>query len=198
MAKKRKIILLSISISIVLLVIFVVFKLINYGFMFSTYATENYLEIQLEEFLFKQSGQDYKDKITTIGKHEYDDSTLIFYEINTNENMIVYYDNINYLGKYRVFRLDRIVKSDNSIVMIDIYDNNRRKYIVLSSLDKDEFSSINIVSKSTNKILEQIDLENISEYEFKVEELDDESIVLEYIPKADVEVKLELNKKSGN
>ncbi|MBM6839842.1 hypothetical protein H9X77_16910, partial [Clostridium saudiense] len=94
--------------------------------------------------------------------------------------MIVYYDNINYLGKYRVFRLDRIVKSDNSIVMIDIYDNNRRKYIVLSSLDKDEFSSINIVSKSTNKILEQIDLENISEYEFKVEELDDESIVLEY------------------
>lgn len=198
MAKKRKIILLSISISIVLLVIFVVFKLINYGFMFSTYATENYLEIQLEEFLFKQSGQDYKDKITTIGKYEYDDSTLIFYEINTNENMIVYYDNINYLGKYRVFRLDRIVKSDNSIVMIDIYDNNRRKYIVLSSLDKDEFSSINIVSKSTNKILEQIDLENISEYEFKVEELDDESIVLEYIPKADVEVKLELNKKSGN
>lgn len=198
MAKKRKIILLSISISIVLLVIFVVFKLINYGFMFSTYATENYLEIQLEEFLFKQSGQDYKDKITTIGKHEYDDSTLIFYEINTNENMIVYYDNINYLGKYRVFRLDRIVKSDNSIVMIDIYDNNRRKYIILSSLDKDEFSSINIVSKSTNKILEQIDLENISEYEFKVEELDDESIVLEYIPKADVEVKLELNKKSGN
>lgn len=198
MAKKRKIILLSISISIVLLVIFVVFKLINYGFMFSTYATENYLEIQLEEFLFKQSGQDYKDKITTIGKYEYDDSTLIFYEINTNENMIVYYDNINYLGKYRVFRLDRIVKSDNSIVMIDIYDNNRRKYIILSSLDKDEFSSINIVSKSTNKILEQIDLENISEYEFKVEELDDESIVLEYIPKADVEVKLELNKKSGN
>lgn len=198
MAKKRKIILLSISISIVLLVIFVVFKLINYGFMFSTYATENYLEIQLEEFLFKQSGQDYKDKITTIGKYEYDDSTLIFYEINTNENMIVYYDNISYLGKYRVFRLDRIVKSDNSIVMIDIYDNNRRKYIILSSLDKDEFSSINIVSKSTNKILEQIDLENISEYEFKVEELDDESIVLEYIPKADVEVKLELNKKSGN
>ena len=68
MAKKRKIILISMSISIILIIIFGVFKLMNGGFMFLTYATDNYLEIQLEEFLFKESGQDYKDKITIIGE----------------------------------------------------------------------------------------------------------------------------------
>lgn len=170
----------------------------NGGFMFLTYATDNYLEIQLEEFLFKESGQDYKDKITIIGEREYDNGTLIFYKINTNDNMIVYYENVTELGKYKVFSMDRVIKSDNSIAMIDVYDNNRRKYIILSSLDKDEFTSINIVSTTTNKILEQIELEKSSEDEFKIEELDDKSIMLEYIPKANVELKLELNKKSGN
>lgn len=198
MAKKRKIILISISISIILIIIFGVFKLMNGGFMFLTYATDNYLEIQLEEFLFKESGQDYKDKITIIGEREYDNGTLIFYKINNNDNMIVYYQNVTELGKYKVFSMDRVVKSDNSIAMIDVYDNNRRKYIILSSLDKDEFTSINIVSTTTNKILEQIELEKSSEDEFKIEELDDKSIMLEYIPKANVELKLELNKKSGN
>ena len=192
MAKKRKIILISMSISIILIIIFGVFKLMNGGFMFLTYATDNYLEIQLEEFLFKESGQDYKDKITIIN------GTLIFYKINTNDNMIVYYENVTELGKYKVFSMDRVIKSDNSIAMIDVYDNNRRKYIILSSLDKDEFTSINIVSTTTNKILEQIELEKSSEDEFKIEELDDKSIMLEYIPKANVELKLELNKKSGN
>ncbi|MBC5628387.1 hypothetical protein H8S20_05700 [Clostridium sp. NSJ-6] len=198
MAKKRKIILISMSISIILIIIFGVFKLMNGGFMFLTYATDNYLEIQLEEFLFKESGQDYKDKITIIGEREYDNGTLIFYKINTNDNMIVYYENVTELGKYKVFSMDRVIKSDNSIAMIDVYDNNRRKYIILSSLDKDEFTSINIVSTTTNKILEQIELEKSSEDEFKIEELDDKSIMLEYIPKANVELKLELNKKSGN
>ena len=198
MAKKRKIILISMSISIILIIIFGVFKLMNGGFMFLTYATDNYLEIQLEEFLFKESGQDYKDKITIIGEREYDNGTLIFYKINTNDNMIVYYENVTELGKYKVFSMDRVIKSDNSIAMIDVYDNNRRKYIILSSLDKDEFTSINIVSTTTNKILEQIELEKSSEDEFKIEELDDKSIMLEYIPQANVELKLELNKKSGN
>lgn len=198
MAKKRNIILISISIFIILLIILVVFKFLNSGFMFLTYATDNYLEIQLEEFLFKESGQDYKDKITTIGDREYDNGTLIFYKINANDNIIVYYENITELGKYKLFSMDRVVKSDNSIAMIDVYDNNRRKYIILSSLDKDEFTSINIVSKTTNKILEQIELEKSSENELKIEELDDKSIVLEYIPQANVELKLELNKKSGN
>ena len=198
MAKKRNIILISISIFIILLIILVVFKFLNSGFMFLTYATDNYLEIQLEEFLFKESGQDYKDKITTIGDREYDNGTLIFYKINANDNIIVHYENITELGKYKLFSMDRVVKSDNSITMIDVYDNNRRKYIILSSLDKDEFTSINIVSKTTNKILEQIELEKSSENELKIEELDDKSIVLEYIPQANVELKLELNKKSGN
>lgn len=198
MAKKRNIILISISIFIILLIILVVFKFLNSGFMFLTYATDNYLEIQLEEFLFKESGQDYKDKITTIGDREYDNGTLIFYKINANDNIIVHYENITELGKYKLFSMDRVVKSDNSIAMIDVYDNNRRKYIILSSLDKDEFTSINIVSKTTNKILEQIELEKSSENELKIEELDDKSIVLEYIPQANVELKLELNKKSGN
>ena len=198
MAKKRNIILISISIFIILLIILVVFKFLNSGFMFLTYATDNYLEIQLEEFLFKESGQDYKDKITTIGDREYDNGTLIFYKINANDNIIVHYENITELGKYKLFSMDRVVKSDNSIAMIDVYDNNRRKYIILSSLDKDEFTSINIVSTTTNKILEQIELEKSSEDEFKIEELDDKSIMLEYIPKANVELKLELNKKSGN
>ncbi len=81
----------------------------------------------------KESGQNYKNQVTTIGKRGYDDSALMFYEVNSGENIIVSYENKGKFGKYKVFNLERIIKSDNSIAMIDIYDNNRRRYIILSS-----------------------------------------------------------------
>ena len=85
----------------------------------------------------------------------------IFYESDCQENIIVSYENKGKFGKHNVYNLERIVKSDNSIAMIDIYENNRKKYIILSSLNRDDFDSINIMNKSTNKILEEIDLKNI-------------------------------------
>lgn len=197
MSKKAKITLLSISLAIILLILIIVVKLINNGFKISTYSTENYLEDQLEEFLYNESGQEYKNRVITIGKREYEDCTLVVYEVDGDENIIVDYENEGKFGKYDVFNLKRIIKSDKSVAMIDIYDNSRRKYIILSSLDHNEFSSINIVNKSTDKILDEIYLEDISKEDFKIEKLNDKSTILEYIPKADVELRLELNKKSG-
>ena len=123
---------------------------------------------------------------------------MIFYEADCQENIIVSYENKGKFGKHNVYNLERIVKSDNSIAMIDIYENNRKKYIILSSLNRDDFDSINIMNKSTNKILEEIDLKNISEEDFNINELNEKSVVIEYIPKSNIEIKLELNKKSGN
>lgn len=181
-----------------MLISVVLFKLASGGFQFLTYTTENYLEVQLEDFLSRDSGQGYNENITIIGERDYNNRTLIFYEADCQENIIVSYENKGKFGKYNVYNLERIVKSDNSIAMIDIYENNRKKYIILSSLNRDDFDSINIVNKSTNKILEEIDLKNISEEDFNINELNEKSVVIEYIPKSNIEIKLELNKKSGN
>ena len=43
-----------------------------------------------------------------------------------------------------------------------------------------------------------LDLKNISEEDFNINELNEKSVVIEYIPKSNIEIKLELNKKSGN
>lgn len=198
MGKKTKNILIFISLTIIVLIAFIAIKLTNDGFRFFNYATENYLEIQLQDFLSKESGQDYKNKIFTIGQREYAGCTLMFYKADDYENIIVDYENKGSFGKHKIFNLERIIKSKNSISMIDIYDNNKRKYVILSGLDREEFSSINIISKKTDKILEQIDLGNLPKDEFNIAELSSNSIVLEYTPKSDIEIKLELNKKSGN
>ena len=57
MTKKAKIILLSISLGVIMLISVVLFKLASGGFQFLTYVTENYLEVQLEDFLSRDSGQ---------------------------------------------------------------------------------------------------------------------------------------------
>lgn len=178
-----------------MLISVVLFKLASGGFQFLTYATENYLEVQLEDFLSRDSGEGYNENITIIGERDYNNRTLIFYESDCQENIIVSYENKGKFGKHNVYNLERIVKSDNSIAMIDIYENNRKKYIILSSLNRDDFDSINIMNKSTNKILEEIDLKNISEEDFNINELNEKSVVIEYIPKSNIEIKLELNKK---
>ena len=102
------------------------------------------------------------------------------------------------LGAHKIYNLKRIVKGDNSVAMIAINDGNRNKCIILSALDNKEYSSINILNKNTDELLDKISLEENELGKYEVKDLGNNLRVLEYVPKAYVDMKLEVIKKSGN
>lgn len=201
MSKNTKRVLLIVAVLVVLLIGGLIFKLIKDGFSILTYTTDNLLINQLEDIISEEEGQDYKDNLTSLGDKEFDGGYLYFYKINNSENneyLIVEYVEKGNLGAHKIYNLKRIVKGDNSVAMIAINDGNRNKCIILSALDNKEYSSINILNKNTDEILDKISLEENELGKYEVKDLGNNLRVLEYIPKAYVDMKLEVIKKSGN
>lgn len=201
MSKNTKRVLLIVAVLVVLLIGGLIFKLIKDGFSILTYTTDNLLINQLEDIISEEEGQDYKDNLTSLGDKEFDGGYLSFYKINNSENneyLIVEYVEKGNLGAHKIYNLKRIVKGDNSVAMIAINDGNRNKCIILSALDNKEYSSINILNKNTDEILDKISLEENELGKYEVKDLGNNLRVLEYIPKAYVDMKLEVIKKSGN
>ena len=201
MSKNTKRVLLIVAVLVVLLIGGLIFKLIKDGFSILTYTTDNLLINQLEDIISEEEGQDYKDNLTSLGDKEFDGGYLYFYKINNSENneyLIVEYVEKGNLVAHKIYNLKRIVKGDNSVAMIAINDGNRNKCIILSALDNKEYSSINILNKNTDEILDKISLEENELGKYEVKDLGNNLRVLEYIPKAYVDMKLEVIKKSGN
>lgn len=201
MSKNTKRVLLIVAVLVVLLIGGLIFKLIKDGFSILTYTTDNLLINQLEDIISEEEGQDYKDNLTSLGDKEFDGGYLYFYKINNSENneyLIVEYVEKGNLGAHKIYNLKRIVKGDNSVAMIAINDGNRNKCIILSALDNKEYSSINILNKNTDEILDKISLEENELGKYEVKDLGNNLRVLEYVPKAYVDMKLEVIKKSGN
>lgn len=201
MSKNTKRVLLIVAVLVVLLIGGLIFKLIKDGFSILTYTTDNLLINQLEDIISEEEGQDYKDNLTSLGDKEFDGGYLSFYKINNSENneyLIVEYEKKGNLGAHKIYNLKRIVKGDNSVAMIAINDGNRNKCIILSALDNKEYSSINILNKNTDELLDKISLEENELGKYEVKDLGNNLRVLEYIPKAYVDMKLEVIKKSGN
>lgn len=201
MSKNTKRVLLIVAVLVVLLIGGLIFKLIKDGFSILTYTTDNLLINQLEDIISEEEGQDYKDNLTSLGDKEFDGGYLYFYKINNSENneyLIVEYVEKGNLGAHKIYNLKRIVKGDNSVAMIAINDGNRNKCIILSALDNKEYSSINILNKNTDELLDKISLEENELGKYEVKDLGNNLRVLEYVPKAYVDMKLEVIKKSGN
>lgn len=201
MSKNTKRVVLITVILVMLLIGGLILKLMKDGFSILTYATDNLLVNQLEDIISEEEGQDYEGDLTSLGDKEFDGGYLVFYKINNSKNgeyIIAEYEKKGNLGSHKVLNLKRIVKGDNSVVMIEINDGNRNKCIILSALDNEEYSAINILNKDTDEILDEIILEDEEIKNYEIKDLGNEVIVIEYIPKAYVDMKLEVLKRSGN
>lgn len=199
MTKKGKKILISVLAIIIIGISVAAFKLISDGFNFLTYATENNVEKQLEEILSRESDNNKTISVENIGFKEYGENYLGFFDVTeseTDELVIVKYSKVAKLGQNNVLNFSRIIKGDNSVVMMDIADNEEKQYIIFSGVDSKEYTGLNIFDKDDNELLLEIDLKK-KDQTIKEEKIAEKYSLFTYETKNNEDIRLELVQKSG-
>lgn len=199
MQGKTKKILLGSIVLLVLIIGVVLFNLYNNGFKFYTYTTENYIKEQVEGIISMDDGKDYEGKIEELAVKEINGSYLGFFCIkdgDENQCVIAKYKESFDLGNHKVLNLDKIIKSGNSVAMLDLSESKDNELIILISTDKDMYEGINIVSLNDDEVLENIGLTDEGIDTFGGEVLKDNVYLLQYNSDEHKEIGIELVKKS--
>ena len=199
MQGKTKKILLGSIVLLVLIIGVVLFNLYNNGFKFYKYTTENYIKEQVEGIISMDDGKDYEGKIEELAVKEINGSYLGFFCIkdgDENQCVIAKYKESFDLGNHKVLNLDKIIKSGNSVAMLDLSESKDNELIILISTDKDMYEGINIVSLNDDEVLENIGLIDEGIDTFGGEVLKDNVYLLQYNSDEHKEIGIELVKKS--
>ena len=199
MQNKTKKILLGSMVLLIVIIGVILFNLYNNGFEFYTYTTENYIKEQIEGIIGMDDGKDYKGKIDELAVKEINGSYLgLFCIKNGDENqcVIAKYKESFDLGKHKVLNLDKIIKSSNSVAMLDLSESSDNDLVILISTDEDKYEGINIVSLSNDEVLENIGLTEDGIDSFGGEILKDNIYLLQYNAEQNKEIGIELVKKS--
>lgn len=198
MSKKTKKIIFAIVMVLILLIGVIIGKLYVDGFKFYTYSTENLIQEQIESIIKIDTGKSYDGKVKEVSVKEINDSYLAFFSIEEDSEdqcIIAKYNKGFSFGKHKVLNLDKIIKSSNSVAMMELLDDND-EYIILISTESGKYESINIVSGSDNEVLETIELTDEGIESKGGEKLSNEIYLLGYKNNDRKEIGIELVKKS--
>ena len=133
MRKKTKSILLVIIIILILIIGAIVLNLYNKGFKFYTYTTENYIVEQIEGIIGIDDGKNYKGKVEELSIKEINGSYLGFFCIKDsgeNQYAIAKYKECFNLGSHKVLNLDKIIKGNNSVAMLELSEENNNEEVL--------------------------------------------------------------------
>lgn len=199
MNKNIKKVVVGIIIIFLLVIGLVIFRLYNNGFKFYTYSTENLIEEQIESIIKIDTGESYEGRIEELALKKINDYYLAFFDVKDSEDnqcIIAKYKESFNLGKNKVLSLDKIIKSSNSVAMMDIEAGDANDYLILISTEDGIYESINIVSDSSDEIIATIDLTDEGVESFGGEKLKDNMYLMQYTDNTLREMGIELVKKS--
>lgn len=199
MKKNIRVIILGVSVVLLILIGMLIYNLYNKGFKFYTYSTDNLLLEQIEGIMKIDTGENYNNKINKLDIKNINEQYIGLFYIDGEEDgqcLIAKYSEKFNLGKNKVLNLDKVIKSSNSVVMLDLSSETNKEYIILISNKDDKYEEVNIVTSSSGEIIDNIELSDEGMQEVNGEKIDDYIYYIKYEPEIQGNIGIELVKKS--
>lgn len=188
------------AIIVVVIVVFGIagFKVYKDGFKIYTYATENLIQDQLGEIIAEEENVNGELSIETISIEQYGDYYYGFYLIGDDSESqctIATYTMDKKIGKHNVYNLHKIMKSSNSVSMVEAEVNGDSEYLTLLSTATGEYESINILSATSQEVIDNITLTDEGIEQIGGKKVKENIYIIDYKPENGEKVSVELVRK---